>query len=120
LGVNNGLYSKSAGIFVRTTYDVSAKINAVDEAIFKTISLIADKDFTLSGGYFANKGQLMKDGSRGYQYSSPIALKRGDTISFEFYGAGISALIKTNQNLTTSTPLIVIGGVDETTKRFAE
>lgn len=120
LGVNNGLYSKSAGNFVRTTYDVSTKINAVDEAISKTISLIADKDFTLSGGYFANTGQLMKDGSRGYQYSSPIALKRGDTISFEFYGAGISALIKTNQNLTTGTSLIVIGGVDETTKRFAE
>lgn len=121
---NNGLYVKTAGVWVKSSYDplsyTDKKMTDFDARVFGAPSEPVLVSYTKKDGYITKTGYLYTEGTAGYKVTSPIFIEQGVTIKFYYYGTGLSQLIEVDSTGTTlNAVLLVMDDQPESTKRLA-
>lgn len=129
---NNGTYQWNGTTLTKSAYDpltqaktyTDDKTDTVEKTlraeVFGTASTPIVLSYTTKDGYITKSGGIASAGTAGYKITSPIFLAKGVTLYFDYYGAGLVALVETNAGGTIATPsLIVMDSQPENTRRSA-
>ncbi len=117
---NNGLYVKTAGAWVKSDYDPAGLSSFIDSSLYGDRVEVLDFVPEMNVGFFNTGAFLIVIGAEDYRYSDPIFLESGMEISFNYYGAGFSPLVLTDEAISTASPLIKDTGTDKTSMKTAK